>query len=107
MDAANNLLRYSNDDGKTWHGIVIPEGSYELDDISKSVEHQMKQKNHYNNQHNKSFITLFGNMSTLNYSLKYQADIRSTSDLIGSDHYWVSRIKYMQATMSWRILLTF
>jgi hypothetical protein len=47
VDVTNNLLRYLADDGKTWHDILVPEGSYDIDDISKTIEHYMKQRNHY------------------------------------------------------------
>jgi hypothetical protein len=42
VDISHNLLRYSTI-RKTWHDIFIPEGSYELADINKSTEQQMKQ----------------------------------------------------------------
>jgi hypothetical protein len=29
VDALNNLLKYSNDDRRTWHYVFIPEGSCE------------------------------------------------------------------------------
>jgi hypothetical protein len=38
IDTTNNLFRYSPDDGRTWHDILVPEGSYEIDDISKYIE---------------------------------------------------------------------
>jgi hypothetical protein len=65
VDVTNNLLRYSADDGKTWHDILVPESSYEIDDISKSIEHYMKLRNHYVVAQDKAFISLSANSSTL------------------------------------------
>jgi hypothetical protein len=42
IDATNNVFRYSPDNGQTWHDILIPEGSYEIDDISKCIERVRK-----------------------------------------------------------------
>ena len=61
----NNLFKYSADNGRTWNTVLIPEGSYELDDINSAISLQMKQNRHFDTVHNKSFITLAPNASTL------------------------------------------
>jgi hypothetical protein len=65
INATNNVLRYSSDDGRNWHDILVPEDSYEIDDITKHTGRVMKQRNHYDTVCNKSFITLSANPSTL------------------------------------------
>jgi hypothetical protein len=65
IDATNNLFRYSPDDSRTWHDILVPESSYEIDDISKCIERIMRTQNHYDAHRNKSFISLSANPSTL------------------------------------------
>jgi hypothetical protein len=44
VDVTNNLLRYSADDGRTWHDTLVPEGSYKIDNISKTTVYYMKQR---------------------------------------------------------------
>jgi hypothetical protein len=65
VDVTNNSLRYSADDDKTWHDVLVPDGSYEIDGISKSIEQCMKRRNHYDVARNKAFISLSANPSTL------------------------------------------
>lgn len=64
MVALNSLLKYSNDGGRMWHNIFIPEGSSEIGDLNKLIGHQMKQKNHYYGVRNKSVTTFSGNVNT-------------------------------------------
>ena len=41
IDSTNNVLRYSSDNGATWHEVRIPEGSYELKDLNDEIIQQM------------------------------------------------------------------
>ena len=59
IDKSNNKLKYSNDNGVTWHVLYIPEGCYELDELDKEIERQLKLKKHLVN------IKLTSNTSTL------------------------------------------
>jgi hypothetical protein len=85
VDVTNNLLRYLPNDGKTWQGILVPEGSYEIDDISESIEHYMKQRNHYDAARNKAFFLLSANPSTLKSVMeiagRYKVDFRPPHSL--------------------------
>jgi hypothetical protein len=90
IDPNNNKLKYSHDGGVSWHTILIPEGSYKLDDINQAIEQQIKQNNHYDKVHNQSFITLSPNTSTLksimeitgNYKVDFRED-KSINILLG------------------------
>jgi hypothetical protein len=78
-------LKYSHDSGVTWHTVLIPEGSYELDDINQATEQQMKQNNHYDKLLNQSFIMLSPNNSTLKSIIEisgnYEGDFREANSL--------------------------
>ena len=65
IDSTNNVLRYSNDTGVTWHEIRIPEGSYELKDLNDELVQQMRMKRHYNELTNKPYISIAANVNTL------------------------------------------
>jgi hypothetical protein len=54
--SSNNKLKYSLDGGVTWHTILIPEGSYELDYLNQAIYQQMRQNDYYDELHNQSFI---------------------------------------------------
>ena len=47
IDASNNNLRYSPDNGVTWFNLKIPEGCYEITDMNKYVQRVMKDAMHY------------------------------------------------------------
>ena len=82
----NPLFRYSADNGRTWQNILIPERSYELQDINDAVSLQMKQNNHFDKIHNKSFVTLAPNASTLRTIMEithasYQVDFNTEKSI--------------------------
>lgn len=70
VNASNYLLKYPNDDERTWHNVFISEGSYEIQDMNKAIEQQLKQKNHYDSLNNKAFITLSSSISILKSVMK-------------------------------------
>jgi hypothetical protein len=54
IDVTHNLFRYSPADDRNWHDLLITEGSYEIDDMSKSIERVIKVQSHYDVARNKS-----------------------------------------------------
>ena len=44
IDKTNNVFVYSPDSGNSWVKIKIPEGSYEIDDINNTIQHEMEKK---------------------------------------------------------------
>ena len=80
IDSTNNVLRYSNDAGTTWHEVRIPEGSYELKDLDDELVQQMRMKRHYNELTNKPSISIVANVNTLRTELtisdNYNVDFR-------------------------------
>ena len=86
VHSANNVFKYSADNGRTWNTILVPEGSYELDDINSALSLQMKQNNHFDRVHNKAFISLAPNASTLRTIMdithpSYQVDFNTDKSL--------------------------
>ena len=43
VDVTNNHFSYSPDGGQTWHRILIPEGSYDIEDINRVIQQKIKQ----------------------------------------------------------------
>ena len=80
LDSTNNVLRYSNDAGVTWHDVRIPEGSYELKDLNDEIIQQMRMKKHYNELSNKPYISIVANVNTLRTEMEildnYKVDFR-------------------------------
>ena len=83
IDSTNNVLRYSNDNGTTWHEMRIPEGRYELKDLNDEIIQQMRMKRHYNELTNKPYISITANVNTLRTELEildnYKVDFRMTN----------------------------
>ena len=44
IDETNNVFVYSPDNGNSWVKIKIPEGSYEIDDLNNTIQHEMEKK---------------------------------------------------------------
>ena len=44
IDDTNNVFVYSPDNGNSWVKTKIPEGSYEIDDINNTIQHEMEKK---------------------------------------------------------------
>ena len=85
IDDSNNTMRYSVDGGKVWIGLQIPEGCYELTQISKSIQNFMKQKGHINKDTDEPYITISSNSSTLKSIMeitgKCQVDFNTPNSL--------------------------
>ena len=47
IDETNNEFVYSPENGNSWVKIKIPEGSYEIDDITNTIQHEMEKKGHH------------------------------------------------------------
>jgi len=83
----NNHLSYTADAGKIWYHMLIPEGSYDIEDINKFIQQKMKQYGHDAN------VTISANTNTLKSVLilenNYQVDFRpehSICSVLGFDN---------------------
>ena len=75
----NNNFSYSPDAGGIWYNIIIPEGSYDIEDIKKFIQQKMKQNGHDVN------VTLSANTNTLKAVLilenNYHVDFRPEASI--------------------------
>ena len=65
IDETNNVFVYSPDNGNSWVKIKIPEGSYEIDDINNTVQHEMEKRGHYDEINKDYYINISPNTNTL------------------------------------------
>ena len=75
----NNNFSYSPDAGGIWYHTIIPEGSYDIEDINKFIQQKMQQNGHDVN------VTLSANTNTLKAVLtlenNYHVDFRPEASI--------------------------
>lgn len=85
IDSSNNNFRYSSDNGVTWVDINIPEGSYEIVDLSEYIQRIMQENGHYDAAAEKYYITLEPNNNTLKSVLdiepNYKVDFTTANSI--------------------------
>ena len=47
IDRSNNCFCYSPGAKKPWFAIIIPEGSYHVEDINELIQREMRKNDHY------------------------------------------------------------
>ena len=85
IDETNNVFVYSHDNGNSWVKIKIPEGSYEIDDINNTIQHEMEKRGHYDEINEDYYINIAPNTNTLKSVLilekGYQVDFNQQNSL--------------------------
>ena len=85
IDETNNVFVYSPDNGNSWVKIKIPEGSYEIDDINNTIQHEMKKRGHHDPINEDYYINISANSNTLKSVLilekGYQIDFNHQNSL--------------------------
>ena len=85
MDETNNVFVYSPDNGNSWVKIKIPEGSYEIDDINNTIQHEMEKGGHHDPINEDYYINISANSNTLKSFLilekDYQVDFNHQNSL--------------------------
>ena len=85
IDETNNVFVYSPDNGNSWVKIKIPEGSYEIDDINNTIQHEMEKRGHYDEINEDYYINIAPNTNTLKSVLilekGYQIDFNHQNSL--------------------------
>ena len=85
IDETNNIFVYSPDNGNSWVKIKIPEGSYEIDDINNTIQHEMEKRGHYDEINEDYYINIVPNTNTLKSVLilekGYQVDFNHQNSL--------------------------
>lgn len=66
----SDTFRYSHNNGREWTKIVIPEGSYELEEIEKYILGELKKRRHWDAVADTSPIRITGNPNTLKCELR-------------------------------------
>ena len=56
------MFVYSPDNGNSWVKIKIPEGSYEIDDINNTIQHEMEKRGHYDEINEDYYINIAPNL---------------------------------------------
>ena len=75
---------YSPDNGNLWVKIKIPEGSYEIDDINNTIQHEMEKRGHHDPINEDYYINISANSNTLKSVLileDYQVDFNHQNSL--------------------------
>ena len=85
IDETNNVFVYSPDNGNLWVKIKIPEGSYEIDDINNTIQHEMEKRGHYDPINEDYYINISANSNTLKSVLileeDYQVDFNNQNSI--------------------------
>ena len=74
IDETNNVFIYSPDNGNSWIKIKIPKGSYEMDDINNTIQHEMEKRGHHNPIDEDYYINISANSNTLKSVLFLEKD---------------------------------
>ena len=74
IDETNNVFIYSPDNGNSWVKLKIPEGSYEIDDINNTIQHEMEKSGHYDPINEDYYINISANSNTLKSVLILEKD---------------------------------
>ena len=85
IDETNNVFVYSPNNGNSWVKIKIPEGSYEIDDINNTIQHEMEKRGHHDPTNEDYYINISANSNTLKSVLimekDYQVDFNHQNSL--------------------------
>ena len=74
IDETNNVFVYSPNNGNSWIKIKIPEGSYEIDDINDTIQHEMEKRGHHDPINEDYYINISVNSNTLKSILILEKD---------------------------------
>ena len=85
IDETNNVFIYSSDNGNSWVKIKNSAGSYEIDDINNTIQHEMKKRGHHDPINEDYYINISANFNTLKSVLilekNYQVDFNHQNSL--------------------------
>ena len=61
IDESNNCFCYSPNLDPLWFDIIIPEGSYHVEDTNKFIQREMRKNSHYDKANDKCYIEISAN----------------------------------------------
>ena len=65
IDRSNNCFCYSPGANAPWIDIIIPEGSYHVEDINDFIKREMRKNGHYDKENDKNNVEISANTNTL------------------------------------------
>ena len=74
IDKTNNVFVYSPNNGNSWLKIKNPEGSYEIDDINNTNQHEMEKRGHHDPINEDYYINISASSNTLKSVLILEKD---------------------------------
>ena len=79
-DRSNNCFTYSPDLDPLWFDIIIPEGSYHVEDINEFIQRDMRKNGRYDKANDKDNMEISANTNTLKSEMflksNYEVDFR-------------------------------
>ena len=85
IDKTNNVFVYSPDNDNLWVKIKIHQGSYEIDDINNTIQHEMEKRGHHDPINEDYYFNISANSNTLKSVLilekDYQVDFNHQNSL--------------------------
>ena len=85
IDRSNNYFTYSPNLDPLWFDIIIPEGSYHVEDINEFVQREMRKNDHYHKANDMDYIEISANTKTLKSEMflkrNYEVDFRKEKSI--------------------------
>ena len=82
IDRSNNCFSYSPGANTPWFNIIIPEGSYHVEDINEFIQREMRKNDYYDKANAKDKIEISANTTTLKSEMFSRITMRLTSEKI-------------------------
>ena len=80
IDNSNNCFTYTPGANALWYTIIIPEGSYHVEDINSFIQREWRKTGHYDKANDKDNIEISANNNTLKSEIylrnNYEVDFR-------------------------------
>ena len=85
IDNSNNCLTYTPGANALWYNIIIPEGSYHVEDINVFIQREMRKNGHYDKANDKDNMEISANTKTLKSEMflnnNYEIDFRQNNSI--------------------------
>ena len=108
-DGSNNCFTYSPNLNPLWFDIIIPEGSYYVEDINEFIQREIRKNCHYDNENDMDNIEISANTNTLNSEVNlknnYEVDFRQDKSISCHRGYYCKL--YIQDFTSLKLWLIF
>ena len=85
IDRSNNCFSYTPGANAPWVDIIIPEGSYHVEDINDFIQREMTKNGHYDKENDKNNVEISANTNTLRSEMfhknNYEVDFRKDKSI--------------------------